>query len=223
MQARDVMTRNVITVTPQTSIDEAVRLLSANDLSALPVVEGGRLVGVISEADLLHRPELGTERKYASWIEAVLPAALLARNFTEAHAANVGEIMKPDVVSASEDTPLGEIASLLERHRIKRIPIVDNGVLVGIVSRSNLIQALASHPAALNPQADADRAIRLELLSRLATQPWTDFGSRNVTVENGTVRLWGLCGSEAEHKALIVLAETTPGVTRVSDEMIAAW
>ncbi|MGA7425291.1 MAG: CBS domain-containing protein, partial [Rhodoplanes sp.] len=127
------------------------------------------------------------------------------------------------VVSASEDTPLGEIATLLERNRIKRIPILRDGKLVGVVSRSNLIQAVASAQAQLAKIVDSDRQIRSELLDRLKQQDWTDFGSRNVIVSDGVVHLWGLVGSEEEHQALLALAEDVPGVIRVSDEMIPAY
>ena len=131
--------------------------------------------------------------------------------------------MSSDVVSAGEDASLAEIAALLEKHRIKRVPIIEDGKLVGIVSRSNLIQAMAtSHPQA--PVAtESDHNIRLELLSRLGEQDWTDFGDRNVIVTGQTVHLWGLVGSPEERKALVALAEGVPGVARVSDEMIAAY
>jgi osmotically-inducible protein OsmY len=131
--------------------------------------------------------------------------------------------MSAKVVSASEDTPLGEIATLLERNRIKRIPILRDGKLVGVVSRSNLIQAVASAQAQLAKTVDSDRQIRSELLDRLKQQDWTDFGSRNVIVSDGVVHLWGLVGSEEEHQALLALAEDVPGVIRVSDEMIPAY
>ena len=131
--------------------------------------------------------------------------------------------MTSGVISVSEDTPLSEIAALLERKRIKRVPVVKDGKLVGIVSRSNLIQALASVVGRIDEHDETDRQIRLDLLSRLGQQSWTDFGSRNITVSNGTVHLWGLVGSEAERKALLALAEGVPGVVRVSDEMMAAY
>ena len=131
--------------------------------------------------------------------------------------------MSTNVISASEDAPVSEIATLLERHRIKRVPIVAHGKVVGIVSRSNLIQALASSGGALDAKRESDRSVRLELLDRLGRQKWTDFGSRNVTVEDGVVHLWGLVGSESERKALIALAEGVTGVSDVADEMIPAY
>src|SRR5271163_1969834 len=158
------------------------------------------------------------------WLEAVTPASTLAEEFAKSHGRRVEEVMSTDVVSASEDTPLGEIATLLERHRIKRVPILRSGKLVGIVSRSNLIQALASSkPATSGAGGESDRKIRLELMDRLGDQDWTDFGERNVIVQSGIVHLWGLVVSAEEHKALLALAENVPGVVRVSDEMIAGY
>ena len=150
MKAMDVMVRDVVTVKPETDVATAIKLLVENDISALPVVDQtGTVVGVISEADLVRRTEIGTDKQRPWWLEALTPGSLLAEEFSKSHGRTVGEIMSPHVVSASEDASLGEIAALLERHRIKRVPIIKDGKLVGIVSRSNLIQALAlaSHSA----------------------------------------------------------------------------
>jgi CBS domain-containing protein len=224
MRAIDVMVRDVVTVNPDTDVAEAIKLLSEHDVSALPVVdEAGNLIGVLSEADLIHRVEIGTEKRRPWWQEAVTGASTLAEEFAKSHGKRVEEIMTSGAISVPEDTPLSEIATLFERKRIKRVPVVKDGKLVGIVSRSNLIQALASAVGRLDQHDEMDRRIRLELLSRLKDQPWTGFGDRNVTVGNRVVHLWGLVGSEEERKALLALAEAVPGVSRVSDEMIAAY
>jgi CBS domain-containing protein len=224
MRAGDVMVPNVVTIHADTEVTEAVSLLADHDVSALPVVDGdGKLVGIISEADLMHRVEIGTEKHPPWWLEAVTGGSTLAEEFAKSHGKKVGEVMTSGAISVSEDTLLSEIAALLERKRIKRVPVVKDGKLVGIVSRSNLIQALASVVGRVDEHDETDRQIRLDLLSRLGQQSWTDFGSRNITVSNGTVHLWGLVGSEAERKALLALAEGVPGVVRVSDEMMAAY
>jgi len=224
MQASDVMARDVVTVRPETELAEAVKRLAENDVSALPVVDDeNNLVGILSEADLIHRGEIGTERHRPWWLEAVTGAARLAGEFATSYGRKVGEIMTPEVVAVAEDTPPSEIASLLERKRIKRVPVVSSGKLVGIVSRSNLIQALASVVGHIDRPAESDRQIRQALLSRLEKQSWTDFGSRNVTVGDRVVHLWGLVGSPEERKALQALAESVPGVARVCDEMISAY
>ena len=224
MRAVDVMVRDVVTVRPDTDVAEAVKLLAEHDVSALPVVNvAGNLVGVLSEADLIHRAEIGTEKQRPWWLEAVTGASTLAGEFAKSNGKRVGEIMTDGAISVAEETPLSEIAAIFERKRIKRVPVVKDGKLVGIVSRSNLIQALASLVGRVDQQDETDRQIRLNLLSRLKDQPWTGFGERNITVSNRIVHLWGLIGSEAERKALLALAVSISGVSRVSDEMIPAY
>jgi CBS-domain-containing membrane protein len=223
MKASDVMVGKVVTTYPQASVSEVARLLVDNDISALPVVDGaGRVVGVISEADLMRREEIGSEKTRPWWVEAVTPGATLAEEFAQSHGKRVEELMSSQVVSATEDASLSEIASLLEKHRIKRVPILRNGKLVGIVSRSNLVQALASSSNKFSA-AENDRMLRAEIVARLAEQPWTDFGDRNIIVVDGVAHLWGLVGSPNERKALVALAEGVPGVSNVRDEMIAAY
>jgi CBS domain-containing protein len=224
MKAIDVMVREVITVKPDDEVAAAIELLAEHDVSALPVVDdSGRVVGVLSEADLMRREEIGTERHRSWWLEAMTPGTVLAGEFAKAHGRKVREIMSNTVVSATEETPLGEIAGLLEKHRIKRVPILRDGKLVGIVSRSNLIQALAASHVSAGGDGPSDRSIRGELLDRLGGQAWTDFGSRNVIVRDGVVHLWGLVGSPQEHKALLALAEQVAGVKSVSDETFPAY
>lgn len=226
MRAVDVMVRDVITVHPDTDVADAIGLLTKHDVSALPVVDpDNHLIGVISEADLIHRVEIGTEKHRPWWVEAMTGAASLAQDFAKSHGKKVSELMTRDVVSATEDTPLWEIAALFERKRIKRVPIVHDGKLVGVVSRSNLIQALASAIGHNDGDtvSDSDRQIRNDILHRLGQQTWTEFGSRNIIVSNGVVHVWGLVGSEDERNALLALAEGVPGVSHVSDEMIPAY
>ena len=224
MRAIDVMVHDVVTVRLETDLAEAVKLMVEHDVSALPVVDAeNNLVGILSEADLVHRVEIGTEKHRPWWLEAVTGPSTLAQEFAKSHAEKVGEIMTSDVVSVAEDAPLAKIASLFERKRIKRAPVTRDGKLVGVVSQSNLVQALASVVGRMDQHDETDRQIRLELLSRLGEQSWTDFGSRNITVSDHVVHLWGLVGSPAEHKALLALAQSIPGVSRVSDELIPAY
>ena len=224
MRAIDVMVRDVATVRPDTDVAEAIKLLAERDVSALPVLDdAGDLVGMLSEADLIHRVEIGTEKQRPWWQEALTGASTLAVDFAKSHGKKVGEVMTPGVISVSEETLLSEIAGVLERNGIQRVPVVKDGKLAGVVSRSNLIQALASVVGGIDQHNESDRQIRLDLLSRLREQSWTDFGSRNITVSDGVVHLWGLVGSEAERKALLSLAEGVPSVSRVSDEMIPAY
>jgi CBS domain-containing protein len=226
MKAIDIMVRDVITVKPGDDVAHAVELLAEHDISALPVVDdAAAVVGIVSEADLMRREEIGTAKHRSWWLESVTPGVTLAKEYAKSHGGKVDEVMSDAVVSVSEETPIGEIASLLEKHRIKRVPVLRDGKLVGIVSRSNLIQALASsHVQTVAAEGVAgDRGIRVELLDRIADQPWTDFGSRNVIVRHGVVHLWGLVSSEEERKALVALAEEVPGVKTVADETFPAY
>ena len=205
MNASDIMVRNVITTRPQASISDVAKQLADNDVSALPVVDDtGCVVGIISEADLMRRAELGSEKIRSWWLEAMTPAVTLAEEFARSHGKRVEELMSIHVVTAAEDASLNEIASLLEKHHIKRVPILKDGKLVGVVSRSNLVQALASVKSEVGSAAQTDHMLRAEIVARLAEQRWwTDFGERNVIVVNGIANLWGLVGSPSERKALI--------------------
>jgi CBS domain-containing protein len=147
MKARDVMVSPVITVKPSFSVKEVAKTFLERRISAAPVVDDqGKLVGIVSEGDLMHRAEAGTERQRSWWLRALTAEETLAAEYVKAHARKVADVMTRDVITATADTPLHEIAALLEKNSIKRVPIVKNGQLVGIVSRANLIQAGGQHP-----------------------------------------------------------------------------
>lgn len=219
MKARDVMVSPVITVKPSASVREVAQLLIDRRISGAPVVDDqGRLVGIVSEGDLIHRSEAGTERQHSWWLQALSTDETLASEYVKAHARKVSDVMTRSVITASPDTPLHEIAALLERNAIKRAPILENGHLVGIVSRANLVQAVAMSRKDLEiPLADA--AIREKLLTELNRQRWAHTWLLNITVSDGVVDLWGVTNSEAERKAIRVAAETTPGVRAVNDHI----
>ncbi len=221
MKARDVMVSPVITTKPSASVKEVAQTLLTHHISAVPVIDdAGKMVGIVSEGDLMRRADLGTERHRSWWLAALFAEEeALAAEYVKQHSKKVADVMTKRLVTASPDTPLGEIAGLLERHSIKRVPIVENGALVGIVSRANLIQALAGDRKALDiPVPDA--ALRDKLMAHLKAQPWAHTSLLNVTVNDGIVDIWGITRSEAEKKALRVAAETTPGVRAVNDNVI---
>ena len=219
MKARDVMVAPVITASPHASIKSVAETFLKYQISAVPVVDDkNKVVGIISEGDLLHRAEAGTERRRPWWLRGFLGPDALAADYIKAHARTVADVMTRQVVTASPETPLHEIATLLEKNSIKRLPIVENGQLVGIVSRANLVQAVASTGKGLEIPL-SDSAIRDKLLSRLSDQNWTRTGLLNVTVNDGVVDLWGLVRSDTERKAVRVAAEATPGVRAVNDNM----
>jgi CBS-domain-containing membrane protein len=221
MKARDVMVSPVITTKPSASVKEVAQTLLSNRISALPVLDdAGKLVGIVSEGDLMRRADLGTERHRSWWLATLFAEEeALASEYVKQHSKNVSDVMTKRVVTAGPDVSLNEIAALLERHSIKRVPIVDNGKLVGVVSRANLIQALAGdrkRPDAAVP----DAALRDKLMAHLKAQPWAHTSLLNVTVNDGVVDIWGITRSEAEKKALRVAAETTPGVRSVNDNIV---
>lgn len=221
MKARDVMVTNVIALSPGLPVRAAANTLVKNRISGAPVVDkNARLIGVLSEGDLIRRTETETDRRRSGWLEMFASSETLAAEFVKAHARIVSEVMTHSVVTAKPDTPLREIANLMERHRIKRVPIVDNDRVVGIVTRANLLQALAS--SANNGDDDRlrpenDQQLRDQILTRLWSQKWAHPAQINIIVQDATVDLWGFVESEAEHKAVRILAEETPGVRGIND------
>ena len=220
MKVRDVMVSPVITVKPSSSVKEVAKTLIERRISAVPVVDDdGKLVGIISEGDLLHRSEAGTERRHSWWLRGLIGEYALASEYIKAHSQNVADVMTTNVITTAPDTPVHAVAALLEKNSIKRVPVVENGQLVGIVSRANLIQALVSGGKGLESPL-SDTAIRDSLLAKLKGQPWVHTSLLNITVNGGNVDLWGIASSETERKAIRVAIETTPGVSAVNDNMI---
>lgn len=220
MQVRDVMVAPVITVSPSSTVQEAAKLLLDERISAAPVLDSeDRLVGIVSEGDLLHRVEAGTKRRRSWWLQALTGNNTLATEYIKAHARKVADVMTRDVITASPQTPLHEIATLMEKNAIKRVPILENGHVVGIVSRANLLQAVASSHTMLEV-SPSDQAIRERILSSLKSEPWAHTSLLNVTVYGGVVDLWGMADSSIERKAIRVAAESTPGVSAVNDNLV---
>jgi len=221
MKAADVMVSNVITVGVNTSIGEVAAILLNNHISAAPVVdEKGDLVGIVSEGDLIRRPEIGTAKRHSWWLDLITNKWASATEYIKSHSRKVADVMTRDVITAKPDTPLGDIAAMLERNRIKRVPIVEGGKLVGLVSRANILQALASATKKLPSLTTAnDSELRKKVQSRLAAEPWRPT-MLTVTVQDGTVDLWGLVHSTEEKKAAQLATETTPGVRAVVNNII---
>jgi CBS domain-containing protein len=221
MKARDVMTLGVFTVKPTMSVKDVARLFVEQRISAVPVVDDQRkIVGIVSEGDLVHRSEISTQRRHPWWLVLMAGDEGLAAEYIKAHAKRVADIMTRKVITAEPDTPLQEIAAMLERYGIKRLPIVRNGRLVGIVSRANLVQAIATSGSKLDVPL-SDTAIREKVLTHLNKQNWAHTALLNVTVNGGVVDLWGFVESDTERKAVRVAAEATPGVRAVNDHMTA--
>jgi len=221
MRAKDIMTRRVISIGPDATIFEAARLMLQNRISGLPVVDpAGVLIGMITEGDFLRRVETGTERHRPRWLEFVLSPGRAAAEYTHSHGRKVNEVMSDNPLSVSDDTPVEEIVSLMERHRIKRVPVTRDARLVGIVSRANLVRAMLPIARVAQPTAQSDLDIRKCIMTELDSQKWAPVALVEVTVNKGTVDLWGTILDERDRKALKVLAENVPGVKAVKDHTV---
>lgn len=220
MKARDVMVSPVISVGENETVHDVAKLLIAKRISAVPVVDrAGKVIGIVTEADLLHRVETGAEQPASWWLSFISGDRALAEAYVKSHAVKVRDVMTRDVTIATPDTPIVEIANLFEEQHIKRVPIVSKGGdLVGIVSRANIIQAVATTRPKLEISA-SDATIRKKLMDELKKQPWAHVHRLNVTVTAGVVNLWGFVESEQEQRAIIVATETIPGVTGVNDHL----
>jgi len=215
MKARDIMTSPVVTVRPTATVKDTATLFLKQRISAAPVVDDdGKLVGIVSEGDFLHRAEIGTERKRSWWLVLLAQEKGLAADYIKAHAKRISDVMTRRVITASPETSVDEIAAMMEQNGVKRIPLVRDDHLVGMVSRANLVQAIASSGSKLDISL-SDTAVRDKLLAHLRSQSWAHTDLLNVTVNDGVVDLWGIPDSDTERAAIRVAAEGMPGVRAV--------
>ena len=228
MRAMDVMTTDVITVDPEMTIQALATLLAERGISGAPVTDAaGKLVGVVSEGDLLHRAEIGTARRHrirrrSWWLDHF--AADAARDYIKSHGRTVNDIMTRDVVTVTEDTDLGDVAALLEARRVKRVPVMQGDKIVGIISRANLVRALGATRGAPPRQAEGDdRTIRSQLLAELDREEWARVWPEDVLVRDGVVHIW-VSSDEPEEKkqALRIAAESVAGVHSVEEHIVPA-
>ena len=220
MQVKDVMTGNVISVGADEPIVKAARLMLQNRISGLPVVdEKGELIGVVTEGDFLRRREIGTERQRPKWLEFVLGPGKLAEEYVHTSGRKVAEIMTPDPWTIGEEDALEHVVEVMERRHIKRLPVIRAGRMVGIVSRANLMHALASLSREIPAPAGGDSTIRDDIIAALGKEHWAPHV--NVVVKNGVAELWGVVTDERERQAVVVATENVAGVEKVSDHL--AW
>ena len=220
MHAKDVMTERVICINVGESIFDAAELLLGSGVSAVPVVDDkGAVVGIVSEADLIRRAEIGTSAK-KSWLARLLDSDVSAANdFAAAHTRRISDVMTKEVVTAGEDATLRELVELMERHGIKRVPIVRDDALIGVVSRADLLCALLSRePDGPVPQP-TDEALRQSIVKTLENRAWTSRWPTHVFVSGGVVNLWGFVDGAEARKAYGVAAENVPGVRRVNNHL----
>ena len=219
MRAHQIMTRNTITVMPETPLLEAAQKMLENHVSGLPVLDAtGRLVGIVSESDFLRRSEIGTQQKRPRWLQFFLSPSQSADDFIHERGRKVADVMTSDPVVVDESTQLDELVRLMETNGIKRLPVLRNDKLVGIITRSNLLQAVASMAKEIpDPTADDDH-IRERIIRTLEASDWRPTGLQ-VAVRNGVVHLHGLIFNDSARRASIVAAENTAGVRQVRDHL----
>ncbi|WP_045835368.1 CBS domain-containing protein [Hyphomicrobium sp. 99] len=222
MKARDIMTKNVVSITPDSSIMEMAETMQKFRVSGLPVINAsGQLVGLVTEGDCLRRAETGTETKRSGWRSFLAAPATLAGEYIHSHGRKVADVMTRDPITINEDTDIDEIVHLMEKHQIKRLPVVTDGAVVGIVSRANVVQALASFVRGMSAVRADDAIIRENVRTELRKLPWMAIEFITPTVKDGIVDLWGSFTAYQQDEAAVVAAENVPGVKEVRNHL--AW
>lgn len=217
MNAADIMTQDVASIAPDASVADAAKVMIAEQIGGLPVIDASRaLVGILTEADLLHRVELGTDKPRSHWLAFLAGAEIAAANYVRTHSLRVADVMTPRVVTVDEDTPVTAIVDIMERHRVKRLPVLRAGRVIGIVTRSNIVRALIAGTAVRPSKNDAE--IRNTLENELNAQSWAG-RDRQILVHDGVVHLWGTISSPEAHRAAKVAAERIPGVVAFHDHL----
>jgi CBS domain-containing protein len=221
MKAKDVMTADVLTVTEETSVLEAIRLMLQRKISGLPVVDAsGAPIGMVTEGDLLRRVELGTERQRARWIEFLAGPGRQADEYARANGRKVGDVMTREVRTVPEHASLNDALDSMERYRIKRVPVMRGHTMIGIITRSNLLRAIAGLAQATRPVTAFDTTIRANLLAELKKQSWAPCAMVNVSVLDGVVTFSGAILDDRQRHALRVAAENIAGVKTVEDHLV---
>lgn len=219
MRAHQIMTRDVITVTPHTSIEDAAKIMLRTHVSGLPVLDdAGKLVGIVSESDFLRRSEIGTGRKRPAWLQFLIGPGRVATDFVRERGRKVEDVMTENPITVGEETPLEDLVRLMEKNGVKRLPVMSGDTLKGIVTRSNLLQAVASMAHEIpDPTADDDH-IRERITRAVNATDWRPI-SFEVTVRNGVVHLHGIITTDKARQATIVAAQNTAGVKAVHDHL----
>jgi len=215
MNAADIMVKAVITAGPDDQVREVAAKMLERHISGIPVVDGGgRVLGVVSEGDLIRRPEIGTDRAKTGWLHLFIGDEERAREFVKSHGRKVREIMTQPAICVAADTPLDEVVRLMEQHRVKRLPVLQGGKLAGLVTRADLLRALVARQAEAPVEVD-DEGLRKRIAAMLRQEDWAATAVVYVQVEKGVAQLWGTVDSEEQREALLLAVRGTPGVKDV--------
>lgn len=221
MKVSDVMTPDVLSVSPDASVATATELMLQKRISGLPVVDDhGTLVGIVTEGDFLRRAETDTGRRRPRWLEFFMGVGRLSDEYVRLRGRKVSDVMTHEVQTVPPDAPLEQAVRLMERRHIKRVVVASGGKVVGILTRANLLHAMASFAHEIAPLSAADSGIRERLLAELKNQPWAPLTAVDITVRNGVVQLSGIITDERQRQALRVAAENIPGVKKVEDNVV---
>jgi CBS domain-containing protein len=219
MKAGDVMVKDVISVGPETPVREVASLMLERRISGVPVIDGERRVlGVVSEGDLIRRPEIGTYQSPTGWLSVFLSQDDSARDFVKTHGLLASEVMSRPAICVAPDATLAEVVRLMERHRVKRLPVIENGKLAGVVTRADLLRALVARQGA-SSAASSDQELRARIDAILLHEDWATSAFVNVQVENGVAHLWGTVESASQREALILAVRGVPGVRDVQPHL----
>ncbi len=220
MKARDVMTTDLIVARPEATVYEIARLLTERRISGVPVVNTeGDVLGIVSESDLLHRAELATEEKHKWWLKIFAHPDQLARSYAKSHGLRAVDVMSRPVVSVDAEQELADVAQVLDRSKIKRVPVLKDGALVGVITRADLVRALSSAPRRISVGKIDDGTLQTRINAEIRKQVWLPASMLNVLVENGTVELWGFIESQDQKSALKILVEGIEGVKTIEDHV----
>lgn len=221
MDAKDIMTAEVATVGPDTSVREIAALLLERRISAAPVVDGvGKLLGIVSEGDLMRRQDIGTAGRRSWWLDLIMSSEARASDYVKSRGATASDVMSESVFTVSPDTPIGKIAETLEKRHIKRVPVVADGKVVGIVSRADLLRALVAQKEHVTFRQDAsDTDVREAIWSEISAHAGVASQHIHIVVTKGTAHLWGAVTSEAEKRAAEMAASSVDGVAAVENHL----
>ena len=220
MKAHEIMTRDVMTVRSDTSVRDIAALMVEKHISGVPVLtDDGKLIGMVSQSDLLHRAEVGTDRKHKWWFRILANSSALAREYSKAHGLRARDIMSRYVVSVRDDAELRDVADILDKRRIKRVPVVRGDRLVGLITRGDLVRALSQVQVSTAVKAISNADLHKMLYDRIRSQSWINDNYISLTVNDGIVELAGFVERDDQRNALRVLVEETDGVNRVDDKI----